>query len=172
LTAIEKRQDRGGDRRLAGVAVTIVLQAIATVFFLADAIADIAMGGAAAINFHQGMELLIAFSLVAGVVVGTRYMRSLLAEARRQEEALAIARGALADLVERRFATWKLTAAEQEVALFALKGCDVAEIAQLRKSAPGTVRAQLSRVYGKAGVSGQAMLMSLFVEELLDLAED
>jgi len=158
-------------RKLAGLAVTIVLQAIATVFFLADAVADIATGNSARVSLHQGMELLIAFSLVAGVLTGTWYMKSLLAHARRHEEALAVARGALADLIESRFATWKLTAAEREVALFALKGCDVAEIAQLRQSAPGTVRAQLSRVYAKAGVTGQAMLMSLFVEDLLDVAD-
>jgi hypothetical protein len=30
------------------------------------------------------------------------------------------------------------------------------------------VRAQLSQVYAKAGVGSQAMLMSLFLEDLLD----
>ena len=52
-------------------------------------------------------------------------------------------------------------------ALFALKGCDVAEIAQLRGAAQGTVRAQLSQVYAKAGVTSQAGLVSLFLEDLL-----
>lgn len=170
MKAIRKLENRGSDRKLAAVAATIVVQAVATVFFVADAVADITVGHAA-MDLHQGMELLIAFSLAAGVLTGTWHMKRLLADARRQEEALAIAKGALADLIENRFAAWKLTAAEQEVALFALKGCDVAEIAQLRHAAAGTVRAQLSRIYAKAGVSGQAMLMSLFVEELLDIAD-
>lgn len=165
------RKANRGSGKLTGVAVTIVLQAIATVFFLADATADIATGNSAGISLHQGMELLVAFSLVAGVLTGTWYMKRLLADARRHEEALAVAKGALAELIQDRFATWKLTAAEREVALFALKGCDVAEIARLRQSAAGTVRAQLSRVYAKAGVTGQAMLMSLFVEELLDIGD-
>jgi len=161
----------GSDGKLAGVAATIVLQAIATVFFLADAVADIVTSNPASISLHQGMELLVAFSLVAGVLTGTWYMKTILADTRRYGEALAVARGALTEMIEHRFAVWKLTAAEQEVALFALKGCDVAEIARLRHSAAGTVRAQLSHIYAKVGVTGQAMLMSLFVEELLDIAE-
>ena len=66
-----------------------------------------------------------------------------------------------------RFGEWGLTAAEGDVALFALKGCDAAEIARLRGAAQGTVRAQLSQVYAKAGVSSQAGLVSLFLDDLL-----
>ena len=40
----------------------------------------------------------------------------------------------------------------------------------MRGAAPSTVRAQLSRIYAKAGVSGQSMLIGLVVDELLDLA--
>ena len=95
-------------------------------------------------------------------------MRVLLAEARRREQSLAVARGALGAHVAERFRDWGLTAAESDVALFALKGCDAAEIARLRGAAAGTVRAQLSQVYAKAGVASQAALVSLFVEDLLD----
>lgn len=48
---------------------------------------------------------------------------------------MAAPKGALADLARLRFSDWKLTAAEADVALFALKGCDVAEIAALRGAA-------------------------------------
>lgn len=53
------------------------------------------------------------------------------------------------------------------VALFALQGFGVSEIAELRNSAPGTVRAQLARVYGKAGVNSQLELMALFTDDLI-----
>lgn len=66
---------------------------------------------------------------------------------------------------------WKLTPAEAEVAFFALKGRDVAEIAQLRGAAAGTIRSQLNQVYAKAGAVSQAMLVSLFIEDLLDLPQ-
>ena len=45
---------------------------------------------------------------------------------------------------------------------------DVAEIARLRGAAAGTIRSQLSQIYAKAGVSSQAMLVSLFIDDLLD----
>ena len=44
---------------------------------------------------------------------------------------------------------------------------DVAEIAELRGAAQGTVRAQLTRIYSKAGVSGRAQFAAFFVEDLL-----
>lgn len=37
----------------------------------------------------------------------------------------------------------------------------------MRGTAPGTVRAQCTAVYGKAGVDGRAQLFSVFMEELL-----
>lgn len=151
------------------MACIVAIQAVAAVFFAADAITDIVLAGAGDLGVHEVMELFIAFSLVAGVVTGLWFMKSMLAKERRQDDALAVARGAIAQLAADRFKRWGLTAAESEVALFALKGCDVSEIARLRQSANGTVRAQLSSVYAKAGVSGQASLVSLFLDDLLEL---
>lgn len=153
------------DRQALLVAATVVVQAIAAVFFVADAMEDAIDQG---VTTHIASEGLIAFALVAGVVLGAWHIRVLLAEAQQREQALGIARGALGEHVSERFRDWGLTAAESEVALFALKGCDAAEIARLRGAAPGTVRAQLSQVYAKAGVASQAALVSLFVEDLLD----
>ncbi len=160
LTDLARRRDR----QTLLVAVVVVVQAVAAVFFVADALGDIAADG---ISLHIVIEGLIAFALLAGVFLGAWHMRMLLAEARRREQALAVARGALAEHVAARFRDWGLTAAESDVALFALKGCDAAEIATLRGAAQGTVRAQLSQVYAKAGVSSQAGLVSLFFEDLL-----
>jgi DNA-binding CsgD family transcriptional regulator len=55
------------------------------------------------------------------------------------------------------------------VALFALKGCTAQDIARIRSTAEGTVRAQLTRIYAKAGVASQAGLVSLFFDDLLDV---
>jgi DNA-binding NarL/FixJ family response regulator len=57
-----------------------------------------------------------------------------------------------------------------DVALFAIKGCDAAEIAHLRGAALGTVHAKLTRVYAKAGVNSQSALVALFLDELIDPA--
>lgn len=152
------------DRQIRLVAVVVVVQAIAAVFFVADALGDL---GGEGVTLHIAIEGVIAFALLAGVILGASHTRLLLGEARRREAALAVARGALAEHLAVRFAEWDLTPAESEVALFALKGCDAAEIAALRNAAQGTVRAQLSSIYAKAGVSSQAALVSLFFDELL-----
>ena len=79
-----------------------------------------------------------------------------------------MAKGALADLIRQRFSEWQLTAAEADVALFALKGFDIGEIARLRGAAQGTIRAQLTRIYAKAETNSQTGLIAAFVEELID----
>jgi DNA-binding CsgD family transcriptional regulator len=155
----------GDDRRRAyGLAAVVLVQAIAATFFVGDALADIRAEGW---RGHVAFEGLLALALVAGVWMGAHELRRLLARSERQSAALAVAQGALGELVEARFADWGLTPAEADVALFALKGCDTAEIAALRGAAPGTIRAQLTQVYAKAGVSNRAALVALFFDELL-----
>lgn len=146
------------------VAAVAALQAVASAFFLADATADIASVG---LSGHVVIEAVIAIALLAGVVTGALQLRRLITEGRRKSAALAVAAGALSEVMSAHFREWKLTPAEADVAVFALKGCDIAEIAALRQAAPGTVRAQLARVYEKAGVHSRSALASLFLEELI-----
>ncbi|MBL0915479.1 MAG: hypothetical protein IBJ13_08180 [Sphingopyxis sp.] len=143
------------------------MQAVAAVYFLIDGIDDMIVQARDGLGIGMAMECIVAIALLGGVVMGSRYVQRLIAELRRKETALANARGALAEHIAMRFDEWDLTPGEGEVALFALKGCDIAEIARLRGAAAGTVRSQLSQVYAKAGVSSQAMLVSLFIEDLL-----
>lgn len=164
MAALRQARFLNRDRQTLLVAVVVVVQAIAAVFFVADALGDAAESR---ITVHIVIEGLIALALLMGVFLGAWHMRLLLTEAQRRGEALAVAQGALAQHIGARFVDWGLTAAESDVALFALKGCDAAEIARLRGAAQGTVRAQLSQVYAKAGVASQAGLVSLFLEDLL-----
>lgn len=146
----------------------VALQAVAAAYFVIDGVDDVLRQASAGISFEIIMECLVAFALLGGVVMGSRHIARITKELRWKEQLLANARGALGEHIALRFVEWGLTPGEGEVALFALKGCDVAEIARLRNSATGTVRSQLSQIYAKAGVSSQAMLMSLFIEDLLD----
>jgi DNA-binding CsgD family transcriptional regulator len=41
------------------------------------------------------------------------------------------------------------------------------EIAELRQTSEGTVKAQTNAIYRKAGVSGRPQLLSLFIDELM-----
>jgi len=158
---------RAPSREVAIAIAIVVLQAVAAVFFVIDSIDEIMVEATNGVTLGVIMECLIAVALLAGVVIGARHTRKLMLEAGRLESALAVARGALAEHVNNRFAEWQLSAGEAEVALFALKGCSVSEIAELRNSASGTVRSQLSQVYAKAGVTSQSALVSLFFDDLL-----
>lgn len=143
----------------------ICLQVIACVYFVADAMSDEADPSASGAG--NWFEVVVALALLAGVTIGAAYIFQLIREVGQRDAAITIARGALSRLLSQRFNEWALSAAESDVALFALKGCSIGEIARMRSAATGTVRAQLSQVYAKAGVSSQAMLMSLFLEDLM-----
>lgn len=155
--------------RIILVLLVVAAQAIAAAYFLVDGIDDILKRSDGGISFEIVMDCIVALALIAGLIVATLYARHMSAEIRHKDRSLSIARGALAQQVSARFEEWGLTTGEAEVALFAMKGCNITEIARLRNAANGTVRSQLSQVYTKAGVSSQSMLVSLFIEDLLDI---
>jgi len=157
-----KRQPQTKVRSLV---ILLIIQSMAAAFFMGDVIADLSFEG---LDAHVVFEAVVAVALVIGVAFGVREMRRTLERTQRSEAALSVARGALADLMEQRFEEWTLTPAEREIALLALKGFDINEMSALRDVAAGTVRAQLSRLYRKSGVSNRTELLSLFVDDLLD----
>jgi DNA-binding CsgD family transcriptional regulator len=109
-----------------------------------------------------------AFGLVLGVILGGIMLRRTLQRQEVAEEKLRRASGAFMDLLAERFADWGLTPAEQDVAMFSIKGLSTSEIAVLRNTSEGTVKAQTNAIYRKAGVSGRPQLLSLFIEDLMD----
>jgi DNA-binding NarL/FixJ family response regulator len=46
----------------------------------------------------------------------------------------------------------------------------IADIARLRQTSEGTVKAQSNAIYRKAGVNGRTQLLSLFIEDLMEAA--
>ncbi|MXO64785.1 hypothetical protein GRI91_03345 [Altererythrobacter endophyticus] len=144
------------------------MQGFATLYFLGDGIDDLVTELQSGIGLEAIMECVIAIALLAGTILSARYTKQLFEAARRSDAALDVARGAMAELVDARFVQWRLTRSESDVALFAIKGSTISEIAELRGSAEGTVRSQLSQVYAKAGVANQTMLLALFLDELIE----
>lgn len=163
MTPPTRKPKRQG-RQPAALAGFFLLQTLAAVFFVGDAVSEMYADPDAS---HSITEALVAVALVVGMIYGGLELRRTLERMRAQEAALAVASGALAEVIRAQFAQWGLTLAEQDVGLLALKGLDAAEIATLRGSAQGTVRAQLTRIYAKAGVSNRAQFAALFVEDLL-----
>lgn len=155
--------------RLTGVAVIVAAQATAAVYFVIDSLSDLTAQPGTGFPTGGLMECLVAFALAAGVIFGFRHVMRLNAEARSQRDALGIAQGALAEHVMLKFREWKLSPGEADVALLALKGFQIAEIAKLRGAAAGTIRSQLSQIYNKASVNSQSMLLALFFDDLLQI---
>ena len=148
----------------------LVVQTLCAVVFLSDIVLTILGLPYAPIpwTYREVMELAAAGGLVLGAVLGALLLRASLRRTREAENALRAASGAFMDLVHEHFEDWGLTAAERDVALFALKGMSIAEIAELRQTSQGTVKAQTNAIYRKAGVSGRPQLLSLFVDALMD----
>lgn len=117
---------------------------------------------------HTVAEVFVTVVLVVSLAFTFRELRSTLHRIRHVESSLDMASGAFQKLLADRFDDWNLTQAEAEVAILTLKGFSIDEIAQLRKTATGTIRVQLSKIYNKSGASGRVQFVSLFIEELID----
>ena len=151
-----------------GLWVLVLLQAVCALFFLYDGLWDVF--GAPESNetrFTDRFEYLIASVLILSVVFTGLQLQSLLQRHKRIEDQLMVASGAFAELVAQHFDEWKLTPSERDVALLAIKGYSIAEMARLRDTREGTIKTQCNAIYRKAGVSGRPQLLSLFIEELM-----
>ena len=156
------KDSKGG--RPAVLALVVLLQTSAAVFFVANVLAEWREDG---LGPQLWIQSLVTLALILGVVLGTSELRRALNHQQDQDATIAKASGEMNRVVQRQFDTWQLSRAERDVAYLALKGLDVAEIATARNAAPGTVRAQLSAIYAKAGISGRAQFAAHFVEDLL-----
>jgi DNA-binding NarL/FixJ family response regulator len=146
----------------------LALQTGCAGFFLFDAATDaLGLEAQLALPIMDQIEGAAAIALCAGIAATVLHLRHL---AHRQTVLLRqveIASGAFADLLEVQFDDWALSVSERDVALLVIKGLSNAEIAAMRQTREGTIKAQTAAVYRKAHVSGRTQLISLFIEELL-----
>ena len=155
-------------RRIALIALFTV-QALCAFFFVSDILASVLglRSVPLAWELRELLEIGAALGLVLGLILGALVLRRSFRDRRVAEERLRRASGAFMDLLEERFVEWGLTPAERDVALFSIKGMSTAEIAALRGTSEGTIKAQTNAIYRKAGVTGRPQLLSLFIEDLM-----
>lgn len=151
------------------ISVIVIIQALCAVFFISDIVMGVLGLRHVPITWQtrELLEIGAALGLGLGLVLGTATLVQALRRTRRAEARLRAASLAFAAHVEERFAAWGLTPAERDVALFAVKGLTTAEIAALRQTSEGTVKAQTNAIYRKAGVANRSQLISLFIEDLM-----
>lgn len=156
--------------RILPLVAVFLVQALCALFFVSDILLSVLGIYLAPISWESRelIEIGAALGLVIGVLLGGVLLWRALRESHVARERLRRASLAFAELLEERFTEWALTPAERDVALFVLKGLSTAEIAALRTTSEGTVKAQTAAIYRKAGVSGRGQLMSLFIEDLMD----
>jgi len=151
------------------ISLVLLVQTLCAVFFVGDILASVLGIPTRPLSWElrELMEIGAALGLTLGLVLGALLLWRTIRERNAAQEKLRRASGAFMDLLEERFADWGLTPAERDVALFAIKGMSTAEIAQLRSTSEGTVKAQTNAIYRKAGVTGRPQLLSLFIDDLM-----
>ncbi len=144
------------------------LQVFCAVLLFADASLEIS-GMELLLNGigHEYFEFAIVVALALGIGLTVREIRKVLLRHKSMEKTLRAASGAFYQLMEDRFDSWSLTPSERDVALLAIKGLSIAEIAKARHTKEGTIKAQCNATYRKAGVTGRTQLLSLFIDELM-----
>jgi len=149
--------------------VLLVVQVCCAVFFVSDILLGVVGVQTNPVSWQtrELLEIGAAVGLVLGAILGALALRRSTRKRRLAESQLRLASGAFMELLEERFDDWALTPSERDVALFAIKGLSTQEIATLRKTSEGTVKAQTNAIYRKAGVSGRSQLLSLFIEDLM-----
>lgn len=150
------------------IAFALVVQVICAIFFVSNILGSVLGFAPIAWQLSEFIELGAALGLLIGITLGAIALRRTYRRAALAEDRLRIASSAFRDILEEHFANWGLTPAEQDVALFAIKGLPLADIASVRATSEGTVKAQMNAIYRKAGVTGRPQLLSLFIEDLMD----
>lgn len=151
------------------IGAIFAIQALCAFFFVFDILGSVLGIKTTPLpwELRELLEILASLGLILGMVLGGLMLTSTIRGRNLAEERLRRASGVFMDLLEERFAEWRLTKAERDVALFAIKGMSTAEIAALRSTSEGTVKAQTNAIYRKAGVSGRSQLLSLFIDDLM-----
>lgn len=152
-----------------GITIALVIQALCAVFFLYRIASDVFGFGAEPISWfaHELIEIGAAVGLLLGTILGAVAVSRILTRTKAAEDQLETLSHDFHVALVARFDTWKLTPAERDVAYFVAKGFSSAEIAGLRNTSEGTVKAQTVSIFRKAGVSSRMQLVNLFFEDIL-----
>ena len=154
--------------RPTGLFILMTVQAVCAVFFSVDVVHDtIQQGGLSGLTLHLGVEVVATASLIAAIVLEARLLVRLVRRKADLEQSLAVASSEVHKVITGQFRDWKLSPAEADIAMFLVKGLGTQDIAGMRGSAEGTIKAHFNSIFRKAGVHSRAELLSLLIDRLL-----
>lgn len=149
--------------------ILVLTQGVCGAYFLWEIIASILDLPTLPLRWQtrEIVELGASLGLILGALVGIRLALKAQRATERADTARRLTSGEFFDVVNSYFDRISLTQAETDVAWLVLKGMTNAEIADLRDTRLGTVKAQCTSIYRKAGVKSKSQLFSQLVEDLL-----
>lgn len=121
---------------------------------------------------HLFTELAATVGLGVAFALIRADMRRIAAEGQADRDRLLAIRSDFDRMLARKFREWGLSRAEMDVALLAVRGLKIAEIARMRGAQAGTVKSQLSTIFHKSGFSTRTEMVAGLFEDLLDLTAD
>jgi len=152
----------------------VVVQVLCASVFLWDLFATILGTRNTPLSWRtrESLEIAASIGLILGVAFGIRTIFLMRADARKDAQTIRSFSGALTEVIGEQFLRWDLTKAEEEVAWLTIKGFTIAEISALRGTKDGTIKAQSTAIYRKAGVNSRAQLLALFVDDMIAGLDD
>ena len=147
----------------------LVLQIVCAGFFVGDLVVSVVGIPVPPINwaFYEWIQIGAALGLLTGVVISWFMLRNSMNRTAHAEHRIKELSGAFIELITGRFDEWDLTPAERDVGLFLIKGLSTQEMAELRGTSEGTIKAQTFSIYRKADVANRAQLVSLLIDDLM-----
>jgi DNA-binding CsgD family transcriptional regulator len=117
---------------------------------------------------HVFFETMATCMVAAGALLTLRQIRFLQNKVDDGVHRLRLLRSEFDDVLKGLFKKWQLSKSESDVALLTVRGLRISDIATNRRTKTGTIKAQLSTIFRKAGVSSRPELLALIMDELLD----
>ncbi len=148
------------------VIALIGAQTVCALVFLWDVVHDLQEPITDA--WHIVPEAMASVALLIGIGFEVVYLLHLLQRKASLERSVGMASAQLQDIIQSHFDTWKLTASERDVAALMIKGLSISEIASVRGSADGTVKAHLNAIYRKSNARNRAEVLSHIMDTLID----
>ncbi len=148
------------------VIALIGVQATCAIIFLWDVVQDVS--APAGLDWHLVPEAMAVMALLIGIAFEVVYLVHLLQRKASLERSVGLASAHLQEIIQTHFDGWKLTASERDVAGLMIKGLSISEIAAVRGSAEGTVKAHLNAIYRKSNARNRAEVLSHIMDTLID----